>query len=79
MKTLPVLVKSLHWDYFSTIINTWCKSISAGLLTTWTGLKSSLVHKHSPKSTNKTKVQLILTSQHVRLNNTPPPPPIPPL
>ena len=58
MNTLPALVQFLHRACFSQIVDTWCKAIDAGYLTTWTGLTSKLVRKHFPNSIETAKGNL---------------------
>ena len=50
MNMLPALVQFLHRACFSPVVDTWCKAIDAGYLTTWPCLSSNLVCKHLPTS-----------------------------
>ena len=64
--------------YFRPVVDTWCNATDTGYFTTWTGLTSSLVHKHLHKSLNTVKVHLRLLRQHVWSTSPQPPLTLPP-
>ena len=66
MNTLPALVQFMHRACFSLVVDTWCKAIDTGYLTTWPGLTSKIVRKHLPTSIETAKGHLRLARQHIR-------------
>ena len=61
MNTLPVLLQFLNRACFSSVVDTWYKSIDSGYFTTWTCLASKLVRKHLPASIETAKGHLRLS------------------
>ena len=77
LSTKSYIVQYLHRGAFSPVVSTWTATITAGFLTTWPGLTSSLVRKHIPKSLATAKRHLRQDRQNLRYTrNTSPATPI---